>query len=273
MPTMSDGSYWEDPNSPANRAKRNAELQAKVDAERAGNRAASQRQVTATQQQQTFPGAAPSAGAATQAGTTAQQFSKNHGGVGYTVNPYGSVSYDNAAQQQRLTQQSAGQIAQQTAAHQAGLASQAAEQAADLQRKQDARRLASLQGLSSSFNSTGGPLPPTVQHGGSNAASEAAFNRAKDRIGQSTRGAVDSLRDMYAGSGSVGAQRQGMEDIAGGGLAQISDVAREQMIQEMLRAGQISDRTYEGGITQRGQDIQAQQQQKQMLMGLYSQLY
>ena len=252
-----------------------AEQRAKTQQNSRTNQANAQQGVTAQQQQQTFAGAAPSAGAATTAGNTAHQFSSGTG-AGYTVNPYGSVSYDNAAQQQRQTQQSAGQIANQTATHQAGLASDAANQAADLQRQQDARRLASIQGLTNSFNSGGGTVPPREGGGfdaDESAARMAALGRAKDTIGAASRGAVDSLRDAYGGSGNSGAQRQGMENIMAGGLGEMSDFALEQMLQDFARSGQISDRNYQGNITQRGQDIQAQQSKQQILMGLYSQLY
>ena len=195
---------------------------------------------------QPYTAAEPSRAAASVAQSGAQN-KANSTGVGYSVDPFGHTNYDNTAALQ-----------------------------AKFQKEQDERRLAAMKGLSGSLSSGGADPGPRVQHdanGQEAAARAAAFGRAKDQIGQSTRGAVDSLRDAYGGSGSSGAQREGMEGIMGQGLGHVNEFTREQLMQDLARSGEVSDLTYGGNITQRQQDIQAQQQKQSVLMGLYSQIY
>ena len=101
-------------------------------------------------------------------------------------------------------------------------------------------------------------------------ARDAAFARAKERAGQTAGGAVQSLRNLYAGQGLTGST---MEAAALGGQvgnanANIGEFLREQAMQEATRAGQIADMTYQGDIAQRGQDAG----RKQALISLLSQL-
>lgn len=171
-------------------------------------------------------------------------------GVDYTVDPYGYTNYSNISQQGRTTD-----------THQAKLQAEA-----------EARRMSSLSGLMSARG--GGTPSPRATHSGFGAGvSPEEFAQFKDTTGNITRGAVDSLRDLYAGTGNVGAQREGLEHIVQGGAGRLSDFARDQMIRAGQRREDISDQVYGGDITQRGQDMAQQQQMMSQLMGLFSQRY
>ncbi|RPJ20073.1 MAG: hypothetical protein EHM35_19950 [Planctomycetaceae bacterium] len=220
-------------------AQHAAALRKKQEEEAAASQA---KQVAAAQQQQQqgtignayagYTAGSPSAGAAGTAAKNAYSTSLNTG-AGYTVDPTGLTTFNDAAEQQRRTQAEA-----------------------------DARRLATLNSLMAKYG-TGGreAAPGTVQHRGlsvnadEEAARAAAFARAKDQTGQITRGAVDSLRSLYAGSGNAGAQRQGLENIVAGGVSNLNEFTREQLMSDLAREAEVSDLTYQGGITQRGQDI------------------
>lgn len=161
-------------------------------------------------------------------------------GAGYAVDAQGNTAYNDAGAQARRT----------------------AEAQAKLAADAEARRLAALHALMKQYGGSGQTgVPPTVTHPGAGvganeaAARAAAFGRAKDQTGQITRGAVDSLRSLYAGSGNTGAQRQGLENIVAGGAGALNEFTRDQLMADLQRQGQVSDMTYQGGITQRGQDI------------------
>lgn len=129
---------------------------------------------------------------------------------------------------------------------------------------------------SGSGGGLGGPLPPTVNYPDNSAARNAAFARAKDQAGQTSRAAIEALRGQLAGRGLLGS------GIEGGQTAEIiaqaaqgpNEVTREQAIQDALNAAHVADISYQGGITQRGQDISALEaeraRQAQQLQGLLS---
>lgn len=198
-----------------------------------------------------YAAGAPSAQAASAAARGAFNTSQLTG-VGYSVDPTGLVSFDDSAEQARRT---------------------AAEA--------DARRLSTLKSLMGAYGGAGREdAPGTVQHrglgvdGDEAAARAAAFARAKDQSGQINRGAVESLRSLYAGSGNVGAQRQGLENIVASGAADLNEFTRDQLMADLEREADVSDLTYTGNITQRGQDINRPfNPQLQALISLMGTLY
>ena len=136
--------------------------------------------------------------------------------------------------------------------------------AAQLRKEEELRQWARIQEMQKTW------APPQVPGGGVGqtpeeaAAQSAAFGRAKDKIGDISRSAVDSLRNLYAGSGNLAAMNAGLEGMGQEGMKNLSNFSTEQAMQEAARTAQLSDRNYQGGITQRGQDLSM----LQSLMGL-----
>lgn len=123
--------------------------------------------------------------------------------------------------------------------------------------------------------SSGAALPSDSALPGESNAASLSFARAKDKIGQSSRGAVDALRNLYAGSGNVGMIDRGYQNILGRGMDQLAGTATSQAAFEENRAntvadrdyargGNIEDRNYAGELTRRGQN----QNMFQSLLGL-----
>lgn len=91
-------------------------------------------------------------------------------------------------------------------------------------------------------------------------ASQAAqFARAKDLVGQQTRGALTGLAGAMAGRGTVGSgvEGRGQQQIIQSGQQQLGEVARQQAMTSADIAQKQAELAYQGGITQRGQDIGA----------------
>lgn len=137
-------------------------------------------------------------------------------------------------------------------------------QKGQLAREADARRLALIGQIGSGSS-------PTIAYGGSGAGSEeaaraAAFARAKEQAGQTALSALTSLREGMAGRGLQGSsmEAQGEAGILQGGMGQVNDFTREQLINDLNRQAQRADLMYQGGITQRGQDLAA----RNALLGL-----
>jgi hypothetical protein len=114
-----------------------------------------------------------------------------------------------------------------------------------------------LLGILTGAQGAGGNRPSRETHGGAaeNEARAAAYARAKDQIGQQTTGAMETLRNAYGGSGMIGSEREALQRAAGTGFNNLGEVTREQLIRDLNRAAEVSDLTYQGGITQRGQDM------------------
>lgn len=174
-------------------------------------------------------------------------------GADYTVTQNGGTDYSNKTPQQMALDQSR----------------------AKLQADAEARRLAAL---SSSFGQDSALLPKV---GGSNIASDenaarsAAFGRAKDQAGQIARSAMTAVEENVAGRGVAGG---GIEALQKAGAIQnasapLQDLTREQYIQDLNRSADISDQTYAGNITQRGQDVSQKNSQKASLLALINQAF
>lgn len=119
----------------------------------------------------------------------------------------------------------------------------------------------------------GGGAPQVTMGGGSNgmspqeqAARAAAFGRAKDQAGQTAVAGLASLRDEMAARGMQGStvEQQGIGNQIAGAAGGVNNFTREQLINDLNRYAGIADETYQGNITQRGQDMQS----RQALIGL-----
>lgn len=102
----------------------------------------------------------------------------------------------------------------------------------------------------------GGPTMPSGK------GSDAALLRAKDRQGQLARSALTGLRSALGERGVLGSGIEGeaTQGIAATALQNLTDVNREQMVQDDETARQFALAGYQGAITQRGQDISARGQ-------------
>ena len=189
-------------------------------------------------------------------------------GAGYSVDPYGYTSFNDTGEQARQTMASQSQIDAEA----------------------EARRIATLKSMMAQYGGmTGGnqiPIPkapPTIQHdasGNEAAARAAAFARAKDATGNLAAAQLRGLEGAMAGRGVAGSPLEvlGQAQVLGGARGGLDQVITEQMLQDLNRAGEVSDLEYTGGITQRGQDMARPRNPKdafneQLLMSLFSQLY
>lgn len=104
----------------------------------------------------------------------------------------------------------------------------------------------------------GSPVAP-VAPVDTSAAQSAAFARAKDKVGQTSSGALAGLRSSLGGRGMLGsgAESRGTASVINRGQGELGDVARSQAMTEADLAQKTATTNYEGGITQRGQDTGA----------------
>lgn len=89
------------------------------------------------------------------------------------------------------------------------------------------------------------------------AAQSAAFAHAKDQVGQVGQGALTGLRSSLGSRGMLGsgAESKGVASVANRGQGQLGDVARSQAVDSSALAERTATTNYNGGISQRGQDI------------------
>lgn len=131
----------------------------------------------------------------------------------------------------------------------------------------DARRQASLQALMGSY---GGSQQPPTQGGhiryDEQAARDNAFARAKDKAGQIARSSVNSLREMMGGNLGGALEASRMAEVAGGAANQLGEFNRDQLMTDLNRASEISNRERAAGLTERGQNIDSMR----TLMSLFS---
>ena len=118
-----------------------------------------------------------------------------------------------------------------------------------------------------------GSLPPIAMPDTS-AANTAAFGRAKDQAGQTTRASLTALRDEMAARGLRGSGIEGAEvgNTIARGAAGVNEFTREQAIQDARNLTDRASQEYQGRIVQRGQDLSAAQanaaRQQQSIQGL-----
>ena len=184
---------------------------------------------------------------------------------------------DLAAQQAQYAQEA---FQRQSAAQQAAAAAQARYGQEDLMARarlnQDAQaqQFQQMQGLFTQSDS-GGTAPTISRTGGSIGATEqaaraAAFARAKEQTGRIGRSSLTGLREALASRNMLGggAEAVGTGQIVGGAEGALNEFTREQMINDFAAAQQAAGQEYSGAITQRGQDLSAQQAQRNALYGL-----
>jgi hypothetical protein len=89
------------------------------------------------------------------------------------------------------------------------------------------------------------------------AAQSAEFARAKDLAGLTARGALTGLAGAMAGRGTVGSgvEGRGQQAVINTGQQQLGEVGRQQAITGAELAQKQAEMAYQGGISQRGQDI------------------
>lgn len=111
-----------------------------------------------------------------------------------------------------------------------------------------------------SYSAQGGSTPTAhITAPDTTAAENAAFARAKDQVGLTTRGALSGLAGAMAGRGIVGSgvEGRGQRGTVNQGQQQLGDVSRQQAITHADLAQKNAESEYSGAITQRGQDISA----------------
>ena len=119
------------------------------------------------------------------------------------------------------------------------------------------KRMAAIQGLGGPGGASGSPVSGMAfDEAGARAA---AFARAKDQQGQISRSSIDALKNLMAETGGLGSglEAGSMGQIVGGAAGNLGDMTREQYIQDLNRAAQVSDREAQAGLTRRGQDLSA----------------
>lgn len=132
-----------------------------------------------------------------------------------------------------------------------------------------ARRLATLSsmGVPGGDDGSSGGGSATI---GANeeAARSAAFGRAKDRAGQTALASLTALQNIMAERGLTGSTVEGgaTADIIGGAAGGVNEFTRDELMADLNRAAEISDRERSAGLTKRGQDLSY----KQSLLGLMS---
>ena len=99
------------------------------------------------------------------------------------------------------------------------------------------------------------PTPPDMT-----ASNAATFGRAKDQAGQTGRASLTSLRDELGVSGMLGsgAEVQGVRDITQDAAGQVGQVTRDQAVNDSSQKADFAKLKYQGDISMRGQDVQAQ---------------
>ena len=107
--------------------------------------------------------------------------------------------------------------------------------------------------------------------GAADAARASAFARAKEQAGQNAAAAMRTLEEVAGRRGIRGSSiESGMiGDIVSGGRGEVNDFTREQLIQDLNNIQHTADVSYQGGIQQRGQDMNARQAMLSILAGLY----
>lgn len=104
------------------------------------------------------------------------------------------------------------------------------------------------------------------------AGQQAAYNQAKDTQGQTTAAALNALRSQLAGRGMLGGgiEAQGTTGIVQQGAEALGNLTRQQAIDQGQQALQEAETAYQGGISQRGQDIGAQEAANQQALQSWS---
>lgn len=122
---------------------------------------------------------------------------------------------------------------------------------------------------------TSGSYQAGIQMPDMTAANDAAFAAAKDQVGQTSRASLDSLRGELGATGMLGggAEAQDVRDVVNNNAEQLGQVSRNNATTNAATALDVAKTNYQGGITQRGQDIQSQEANAQLALTARNQQY
>jgi hypothetical protein len=183
-----------------------------------------------------------------------------------TAGVNGDLMYGTAADMKK--QQAQNEAESALSAQNSQQMMQRSQQQSQLQAEAMLRMQSQLPGI---MNTVGGG-GAQVHYGGNGefeAAKAAAFARSKDAAGRTGRAALDQLRDLYAGNNMADSgsflQREG--DIVSGAAGQVGEMNRQQLLDDINAETHAADQEFQGGITQRGQNISL----TQALLGLMNQ--
>ncbi len=106
---------------------------------------------------------------------------------------------------------------------------------------------------------SGGSYVPAIQAPDMTAANNATFAAAKNKAGQVARSSIDSLAGELGSKGMLGsgAQVQGTRDVVNNAAGMLGNEVNQEAITNADMAEKNAVTGYQGAITQRGQDIQA----------------
>lgn len=202
-------------------------------------------------------GYAAGAGSADAAGAAATKITNMNPNVDYSIGPNGQTSLSNQSAQARAA------------------AEAAAQQREAEENRRRAQQIADRNALLAIIEKQNQGSAATITHpgaGGNEDARTAAFSRAKDQAGKIARASLTAIAEEMAGRGISGSgieflREAGALDQTAGGLV---EVTRDQAIADAQRAAQVNDQIYQGGITQRGQDLANRQSYLALLKSLYS---
>lgn len=129
-----------------------------------------------------------------------------------------------------------------------------------------------LSALNGSMGSGG--ATPQVSYGGggsAEAARAAAFAKAKEIAGMNANAALKSLQDVSTrrGLGGSSVEAGAESDIIAGGRNNVANFERDQLGSDLDYINHVADTTYQGGIQQRGQNMNAKQAMLSLIGGLY----
>lgn len=143
------------------------------------------------------------------------------------------------------------------------------ELAARLSAEADKRRMGQISVLSRQMTGGGGDVPNQGPDPQEEQARQAAFARAKERAGMTALSGINSLKSIMEASGKMGSsmESQGMAEVIGGGVSDINDFTRDELIMDTGRAADIADRNYAGALTKRGQDMSMNQSLLSLMKG------
>lgn len=195
------------------------------------------------------------------------------GGPGsvYSVGPNGQTSYNVTpntqaydANQAALNRTQQTSLANLSGTQASDLSKQSATQAqtllnqrASLNAEEESRRISEISSLTGASGSTPHVSASAVPFD-ETGARNAAFARAKDTAGQTALSSLKALQDVVDTRGLDGSsiEAAGTGQVMAGAAGALGGFTREQLIQDLNRAASLSDRNYQGDITQRGQDMQ-----------------
>lgn len=126
-----------------------------------------------------------------------------------------------------------------------------------------------------SIAGTSGGYAAPIQVPDQSAAIASKFAAAKDTVGKTARAALDSLRGELGATGQLGggAEATGVQNVINAGQAQLGDVSRGSAEEQAKLGTDVAEKNAELGVTERGQDVQAQEAQARLALENRQQLF